>query len=248
MQNFKMTIAYDGRKYMGFSERKGNPDKAVQGKLELILTKMYNTYVEIISACNTEAGVHAKHQIVNFIAPDDSFDEKGVFEHFEKYLPDDIIILKVERVDERFHARYLVKSLTFEYRIWKHDAPRRPLFERHHVNVLNQKLNANAMKDAAIDLIGEHDFSIFATNTKTKNTFKKMTEASIQETDTEIIIRLTANGFLLNMERFIVGTLIQIGTGQLPVNAIQKALSSGNTDYVGHKAMSDALSLVNVEY
>lgn len=248
MKNFKMTIAYDGRKYMGFSERKGNPDKAIQGKLELILTKMYNTYVEVISACNTEAGVHAKNQIVNFIAPDDTFDEKGVFEHFEKYLPDDIIILAVEEVDERFHSRYLVKTICFEYRIWKHDAPRRPLFERHLVNVLNQKLNVDKMKEAAIDLIGEHDFTVFSTNTKTKNTFKKIMEAKLLETDTEIIIRITANGFLLNMERFIVGTLIQIGTGQLPVNAIQTALSTGNSDYVGHKAMSDALALVEVTY
>lgn len=248
MKNFKMTIAYDGRKYMGFSERKGNPDKAIQGKLEMILTKMYNTYVQVISACNTEAGVHAKNQIVNFNAPEDTFDSKGVFEHFEKYLPDDIILLAVEEVDEKFHSRYLVKTLSYEYRIWKHDAPRRPLFDRHLVNVLNQKLDVEKMKDAAIDLIGEHDFMVFSTNSKAKNTHKKMLEAGIKETETEIIITLTANGFLLNMERLIVGTLIQIGTGQLPTHAIATALSTGDHGFVGHKAMSDALTLVNVTY
>ncbi|MDH8678440.1 tRNA pseudouridine(38-40) synthase TruA [Fusibacter bizertensis] len=248
MKNFKMTIAYDGRKYMGFSERKGNPDKAVQGKLEMILTKMYNTYVEVVSACNTEAGVHAKRQIVNFIAPEDTYDCDGVFEYFEKYLPDDIIILSVEIVDERFHSRYLVKSLSFEYRIWKHNAPRRPLFERHQVNVLNQVLNVKKMKEAAISFVGEHNFIAFSTNTKVKNTFKKIYEVAIQESETEIIIIITANGFLLNMERLIVGTLIQIGTGQLPVNAVEMALQTCKTDYVGHKAMSDALSLVEVNY
>jgi len=248
MKNFKMTIAYDGRKYMGFSERKGNPDKAVQGKLEMILTKMYNTYVEVVSACNTEAGVHVKKQIVNFIAPEDTYDCDGVFEYFEKYLPDDIIILSVEIVDERFHSRYLVKSLSFEYRIWKHNAPRRPLFERHQVNVLNQVLNVKKMKEAAISFVGEHNFIAFSTNTKVKNTFKKIYEVAIQESETEIIIIITANGFLLNMERLIVGTLIQIGTGQLPVNAVEMALQTCKTDYVGHKAMSDALSLVEVNY
>ncbi len=248
MKNFKMTIAYDGRKYMGFSERKGNPDKAIQGKLEMILTKMYNTYVEVISACNTEAGVHAKRQIVNFIAPDDTFDCEGVFEYFEKYLPDDIIILSVEVVDDRFHSRYLVKSITFEYRIWKNNAPRRPLFDRHQVNVMNQNLNTAKMKDAAISFIGEHDFSAFSTNTKVKNTIKKIYEVSILESETEILITITANGFLLNMERLIVGTLIQIGTGQLPANAVEMALKTGKSDYVGHKAMSDALSLVEINY
>lgn len=248
MKNYKMTIAYDGRKYMGFSERKGNPDKAVQGKLEMILTKMYHTYVEIISACNTEAGVHAKKQIVNFLAPDDTFDAKGIFEHFEKYLPDDIIVLDVEQVDERFHSRYLVKTLSYEYRIWKNDAPRRPLFDRQYVNVLNQNLNVSKMKDAAIDLIGEHDFMVFSTNTKAKNTIKKIYDVDIKETELEIIITMTANGFLLNMERLIVGTLIQIGTGQLPAHAIGSALSTGKSEFVGHKAMSDALALVEITY
>ena len=233
---------------MGFRERKGNPDKAVQGKLEMILTKMYHTYVEIISACNTEAGVHAKKQIVNFLAPDDTFDAKGIFEHFEKYLPDDIIVLDVEQADERFHSRYLVKTLSFEYRIWKNDAPRRPLFDRQYVNVLNQNLNVSKMKDAAIDLIGEHDFMVFSTNTKAKNTIKKIYDVDIKETELEIIITMTANGFLLNMERLIVGTLIQIGTGQLPEHAIGNALSTGKSEFVGHKAMSDALALVEVTY
>lgn len=248
MPNIKMTIAYDGRKYMGFSERKGNPDKAIQGKLEMILSRMYNTHVEIMSACNTEAGVHAKQQIVNFIAPDDTYDETGIFEYFEKYLPDDIILLKVEAADERFHSRYLVKTLTFEYRIWKKDAPRRPLFDRHYVNVLNQTVDVRKMKDAAIDFIGEHDFVVFSTNSKAKNTVKKVYEVAIDETECEVIITMTASGFLLNMERLIVGTLIQVGTGQLPVNTIQKALSTGKETHVGHKAMCDALSLVAVNY
>lgn len=248
MMNYKMTIAYDGRKYMGFSERKGNPDKAIQGKLEMILSKMYNTYVEVFSACNTEAGVHAKKQIVNFIAPDDTFDAKGVQTYFEKYLPDDIIVLCVDAVDERFHSRYLVKTITYEYRIWRNDAPRRPLFERHQVNLLNQDLDVSKMKDAAINLIGEHDFMVFSTNSKAKNTVKKMLAVQVKETENEVIITMTANGFLLNMERLIVGTLIQVGTGQLPGDAVRKALSTQKKDYVGHKAMADALFLVDATY
>ena len=248
MINYRMTIAYDGRKYMGFSERKGNPDKAIQGKLEMILSKMYNTYVEVFSACNTEAGVHAKKQIVNFVAPDDTYDAKGVTAYFEKYLPDDIIVLSTEVADERFHSRYLVKTLTFEYRIWRHDAHRRPLFERHQVNLLNKTLDVSKMKDAAIDLIGEHDFMVFSTNSKAKNTDKKVYSVSVVETDNEILITMTANGFLLNMERLIVGTLIQIGTGQLPGDAVRKALSTQNKDYVGHKAMADALFLIDATY
>ena len=248
MINFKMTMAYDGRKYMGFSERKGNPDKAIQGKLEMILSKMYHTYVPIVSACNTEAGVHAKGQVVNFQAPDDQYDKKGVLEYIEKYLPDDIIILNIEEVDERFHSRYLGKSICYQYRIWKKDAPYRPLFERHYVNVMQQALDVSKMKLAAIDFIGEHDFSVFTTHAKAKNTVKKVYECLIHETDTEILVTIRANGFLLNMERLMIGSLIQVGTGQLPRDAVRLALLTGKNDFVGHKAMSDALCLIDVVY
>ena len=248
MKNYKMTIAYDGRRYMGFTQKKQPADKSVQGKLEQILEKLYGQEIEVISAVNTDAGVHARHQVINFEVPNESQDSKGLFEYFEKYLPDDIIVIAVEHEDDRFHSRYLAKSLTYEYTLWKVDAPHRPLFERQYVNVMVQQLDTSKMKKAAKDFIGEHDFAAFTPNKKAKNTVKNVYSVDIEENEFEIIIRIKANSFLVNMERIMAGTLIQSGLGQLAEGTIKKAFETKNTDFIGHKASAGALSLVDVEY
>ncbi|GKU23676.1 tRNA pseudouridine(38-40) synthase TruA [Clostridium folliculivorans] len=248
MQNYKMMIAYDGRKYIGYNKSKDNAEKSIEGKLELILSKLYEKDIEVIGAVNTDAGVHAKGQIVNFIAPDSRLSEKEIFEYFEKYLTDDIIVLSVETVDERFHSRYLMKSATYEYRLWKKDAPNRPLFERHYVNLMNQTINVAKSREAAKYILGEHDFLAFTTNKKAKKSIKNILSLDVKETTNEIIITMTANGFLLNMERLIVGTLIQVGLGQLPMSTIEKAFKSRDMNDVGHKASADALCLLSVQY
>lgn len=248
MQNYKMKIAYDGRKYVGFNMSKGNAEKSIQGKLEAILSKLYNEKVEVVGAVNTDAGVSAKGQIVNFKAPNGDLGNEEIFEYFEKYLTDDIIILSVDKVDERFHSRFNVKEITYVYRLWKKDAPNRPLFERHFVNLMGQILNVENITKASTDLVGEHDFLAFTTNKKTKKSVKEIYDLDIKETKSEIIITIVANGFLLNMERLIVGTLVQIGLGQLPINTIEKALKSKNMKDVGHKASAGALCLESVGY
>lgn len=248
MKNYKMTIAYDGRRYMGFTQKKQPADKSVQGKLEQILEKLYGQEIEVISAVNTDAGVHARHQVINFEVPNESQDSKGLFDYFEKYLPDDIIVIAVEHKDDRFHSRYLAKSLTYEYTLWKVDAPHRPLFERQYVNVMVQQLDTSKMKKAAKDFIGEHDFAAFTPNKKAKNTVKNIYSVDIEENEFEIIIRIKANSFLVNMERIMAGTLIQSGLGQLAEGTIKKAFETKNSDFVGHKASAGALTLVDVEY
>ncbi|MCT4634482.1 MAG: tRNA pseudouridine(38-40) synthase TruA [Firmicutes bacterium] len=248
MQNYKMKIAYDGRKYVGFNISKGNAEKSIQGKLEAILSKLYNEEVEVVGAVNTDAGVSAKGQIVNFRAPNGAKSTEEIFEYFETYLTDDIIILSVDKVDERFHSRYNVEEITYVYRLWKVDAPNRPLFERQFVNLMKQKLDIYKMKRAAKDLLGEHDLLGFTTNKKTRKSVKEIFEIEVNETSHEIVISMTADGYLLNMERVIVGTLVQIGLGQLQPNAIEKALQSKNMKDVGHKASAGALCLERVGY
>lgn len=248
MQNYKMEIAYDGRRYKGFRKSKGDEDKTIQGKLEAILEKLYSAEVEVISAVSTDSGVHAKKQVVNFKAPDAHVNENEIVEYFETYLPDDIIVLSIEAVDERFHSRYQVKGITYEYRLWKKNAPTRPLFERHYVNVMAKRLQVSAMKEAAAILVGEHDFIAFATKSKVSNPVKTVTELTVTETESEVVIRMTANGYLLNMERIFVGTLIQIGFGERKVDSIHRAFKTRSQENVGHKAMAHALCLVDVVY
>lgn len=248
MDNYKITLAYDGKRYKGFRRIKGEEDKTIQGKIERILGKLYEQDVEVISAVNTDAGVSATYQVINFQAPKDIFSMEKVRSYLDEFLPEDIITLSIEKVDERFHARYLVKKITYEYRLWKSNAPHKPLFERQQVKVMDKPLNALVMEEAAKSFVGQHDFRAFSTAAKVKSTTKEIYDLNVIETECEIIIRMTANGYLLHMERFIVGTLIQIGLYEKELHSIQKGLSSLNEKYVGHKSMAGALCLVGLDY
>lgn len=248
MQNYKMEVAYDGRKYTGYNKQRGSEGKSIQWKLEEILFKLYEVKIEVIGAVNTDDSVHARGQIVNFIVPDNRLSKSEIFNYFEKYLTDDIILLSIDEVDERFHSRYLLKSYTYEYRLWKKDAPFRPLFERQYVNYMNQILDLDKMKIVSEEFLGEHDFLAFTTNKKTRKSIKEIFSLEILETEFEILICIEANGFLLNMERLIVGTLIQIGLGQLPLSCISTAFETKNLNDVGHKASAGALCLSSIKY
>lgn len=248
MMNYKMIIAYDGRRYKGFKKTKAYDDLTIQGKFETLLFKRYKQSIEVISAVNTDAGVHAHEQLINFKVPETENKASEILAYCEQYLPDDIVILSIEKVDERFHSRYLTKSVTYQYRLWKKDAINRPLFERHYVNVMKEVLDVQLMQKAASLLVGEHDFIAFTTRNKVKNSVKNLMELNVEETDHEILITMTANSFLVNMERLIVGTLIQIGSGQRKIDCVQRAFESKDRENVGHKAMAEAMSLVKVNY
>lgn len=248
MKNFKVVVAYDGKRYKGFRKLTGKGDRTIQGKLENILTKLYEEPIEVISAINTDAAVHAKHQVVSFKTPNDDYDGDKIHNYMETFLPDDIIIISVEEVDERFHARYNVTSITYEYHLWKNNAKQRPLFERDYVKLMDKNLNVIVMEEAANRMIGEQDYRAFTSNSKVKNPVKNVKDVKITETDNEIIITIIANGFLLNMERIMVGTLIQVGLYERDVESVDKAFSSKETIHSGHKAMAGALCLVDVSY
>lgn len=248
MQNYKMIIAYDGRRYKGFRATKTSGDKSIQYKLEAILEKLYEGKVEVISAVSTDAGVHAKHQVVNFLAPDNRRDADGIWNYVETYLPDDVICISVEAADERFHSRYQAKFITYEYRIWKKNAPSRALFERQYVNAVKEELDVKLMKDAAKLFLGEHDFTAFSAKSKVKSPVKTIDFIDVEETEDEVIITISATGYLINMERIIVGTLIQVGSGQRHMDNINRAFKTRDSKDVGHKAMGHALCLVDVVY
>jgi len=248
MQNYKMTIAYDGRRYKGYRRTKNSGESSIQGKLEAILKKKYEEAIEVISAVNTDAGVHATKQVVNFKCPDDGDQSKELLTYFETYLPEDIITLAIEAVDERFHSRYNVKSIVYEYRLWKSDALVRPLFDRQRVNRVEGPLTLGLMKLGADLMIGEKDFVAFSTKAKAKSMVKDLQSLTIEATDNEVVIRMSANGYLLNMERYIVGTLIQIGLCQREISDIELAFEKKDSNYVGHKAMAPALTLVDLIY
>lgn len=249
MNNYKMEIAYDGRRYKGWKHQIGDSaDKSIQGKLQGILSKLYNRDIEVIGAVNTDAGVHALDQVANFKAPDIELTEKEIFKYIEEYLPEDIIVKSLKEVDERFNSRLNIKETTYQYRLWKKNSKDFLLFERHQTYKLKEVLNVKNMQVAADKLVGEHDFAAFTNKGKNRNTVKELFEVTVDETDNEILINITGNSFLVNMERFIVGTLMQIGSGQKNVKSIDEAFATLDIKCVGHKAMAHSLCLMEVLY
>ena len=156
MKNFKAIIQYDGTRYKGWQVQKST-DMTIQGKLQKVLEEMTGQPVEVIGSGRTDAGVHAYGQVANFHIPA-HFTEEDVFSYLNRYLPMDIAVIGIEEVDERFHARYHATEKTYMYRIHTSTVPN--VFERKYMYTYTEHLNIEAMRQAARELIGTHDFPV----------------------------------------------------------------------------------------
>jgi len=245
MRNVKLTIQYDGTRYKGW-QRLGNSQMTIQGKIEDVLSKMTGEKIEIFGSGRTDAGVHALNQSANF-KTNCQMTAREILDYCYRYLPEDIVVKKVEKVDDKFHARYNVKSKRYLYRIYnyKYHDP----FMRKYITHIPEKLNIADMKTAAGYLIGEHDFSSFtAAKSKKKSRVRKIYDINISKEDNIIEIMIHGNGFLHNMVRIIVGTLIEVGSGRMEGEEVLKVLNKKDRRLAGPTAPSKGLFLYNVEY
>lgn len=245
MANYKLTIQYVGTKYNGW-QRQGNTENTIQGKLEAILERLFTIPVEVIGSGRTDAGAHAFGQIANFHVPIEMEPEE-ILEYLNRYLPKDIAVSHVERVPERFHSRFNVKRKTYQYRIWNSCISN--VFEKNFVYELAEPLDIDRMKEAALYWIGEHDFKAFCSNKRLKkSTVRTIYEINIEELEPEIRITITGNGFLYNMVRIMVGTLIEIGMGEKLPSDVPAMLAGKDRRNAGFTAPSGGLMLMEVEY
>lgn len=250
MKNYKMVIAYDGTRYDGW-QKQGNTEKTIQGKLELILEKMVGQPVEVHGSGRTDAGVHSKGQVANFHI-DTKLSCEEIQNYLNMYLPKDIGVLSVTEVPERFHSRLHAVGKTYEYCIITSKVPH--VFERNYVYFYEKPLDVYAMRQASLSLIGEHDFLGFCSLKKMKKssirtiTSIEIEEIQMQGVQDEIRITVTGNGFLYNMVRIIVGTLIEIGAGNKKSEDIETILKTKNRQLAGMTAPASGLSLKEVYY
>ncbi len=245
MRNFKLFLAYDGTRYKGW-QRLGNSDQTIQGKLEAVLTKMVGTPVEVIGSGRTDAGVHARGQVANFHA-NTSMSCSEICSYLRQYLPEDIGVLRVEEVDSRFHSRYHASRKTYLYRIWNSENP--CVFERKYVWPVAEKFDLSAMKEAGTYFLGTHDFLAFCSNKH----FKKSSVRTIYALDIdcrgeELQFRITGDGFLYNMVRIMVGTLLDVGRGILQPQKIPEIFDGKSRVEAGMTAPARGLCLMEVEY
>jgi len=253
MKHFRITLQYDGSRYDGW-QKQGNTDNTIQGKIEELLTKLFEQKVEIQGSGRTDAGVHALGQVASFQVDTDIGPAK-VMEKMNIFLPKDIIVTDCRLTDARFHARLNAKSKTYIYRIVTGDV--RPVFGRQYVLWHAEQLDVTSMRKAAEYLIGEHDYKSFLGNRHYKKSTVRtiesitITEDVIRAGDTEfpeIKMAFKGNGFLPNMVRILTGTLLEIGEGKRKPEEMEGILSGCDRALAGPTAPAHGLALLKVEY
>ena len=244
MRNLRLEICYDGTRYRGWQRLPGKDD-TIQGKLETTLSRILGENIEISGSGRTDAGVHARGQVANFHC-ESTVGCAEILQQLRRYLPEDIGIYSCKEVSPRFHARLNAKEKTYQYRIWNSEKP--CVFERRFVTVVADLLDVEKMRQAAEHFLGEHDFSAFCTNAKMKkSTVRFIRSLTVERVGEEIRITVTGNGFLQNMVRIMVGTLLEVGRGERDADSIP-ALFGGKRAEAGFLAPAQGLCLQEVEY
>lgn len=244
MPNYKLTLSYDGSRYKGW-QRQGNTDNTMQAKMEALLSRLLGQEVELAASGRTDAGVHARMQVCSFRAETD-MPVNIMLTKLREFAPEDIGIHSVELADPRFHARLNCTRKSYVYQIWNSAEPN--VFNRKYMYNYPEQLDMDAMRNAARHLIGEHDFSAFCTKRTKKSAVRRLESISIEKEGDIINIMLTGNGFLYNMVRIVVGTLLEVGTGRRTADSVGEALQSLDRQQAGFTAPPQGLFLWQVEY
>ncbi|MFD4704645.1 tRNA pseudouridine(38-40) synthase TruA [Gottfriedia sp. NPDC058432] len=245
MNNYKLVIQYDGGRYKGW-QRLGNGENTIQGKIENVISEMVGREIEIIGSSRTDAGVHAFEQVANFKIKE-NMPEIEIKSYLNRYLPKDISIKEVSIESDRFHSRYNTSAKTYIYKIWNEEYTN-PFMRKYSMHV-EEKLDLKKMKAAAEYFLGEHDFTAFSNaKSKKKSMVREIYSIDFEEKDGFIQIRIRGNGFLYNMVRKIVGTLIEVGAGRLHAENISKIIELKDRAQVSNLADPGGLYLEEIEF
>jgi tRNA pseudouridine38-40 synthase len=210
------TLQYLGTRYGGWQFQANAP--SVQQIVEEALAQMFQQAIRLHSAGRTDAGVHAEGQCAHADLPFE-IPPRGLVLGLNQLLPHDIRVTSAEPVADAFHARFDAKGKTYAYRIWNAEAADVFAAETHaHVT---QTLDAALMHDAAQTLLGTHDFARFTVaDPEVSSTIRTIESISVVRDGPRITLTVTADGFLRSMVRRIAGSLIEIGRGKLPKDAL----------------------------
>ena len=243
--NYRFDIQYDGTRYGGWQRQK-TTENTIQGKIEEVLSRMTGNPVQIQGAGRTDAGVHALGQVANGHL-DTPMSCEEICEYMNHYLPEDIEILQVCQVSDRFHSRLNAKEKLYRYRIGT--GSHKNVFERKYLCPLHETYNVKAMEQAAGYLTGTHDFKSFCSNKKMKKpTVRTLYEIRLTQLPNELQIDYRGEGFLYNMVRILTGTLIEVGRGDRKPEKIPGILEGRDRGLAGFTAPARGLTLVEVRY
>lgn len=253
-KNIKIVVSYDGTRYLGWQRLSGKQkSRSIQGYLEEVLEQVVGCKIRLSGSGRTDAGVHALGQVANFFLPSALFHCDTTLQcnqwkqECNRQLPEDIKIQTMEEVPTDFHSRYSAVRKTYEYRI---DMGERPcVFQRKYALWFPEKLNVDKMRQAADCIVGTHDFAAFSTGGKEKkDTVRTIYALDISKHGKQILISVCGDGFLYNMVRIMVGTVLDIGLGRKSIDSIPQALATQNRHLAGRTAPASGLYLCDVYY
>ncbi len=255
MRTFKLILAYDGTDFAGWQRQPGRT--TLQGTLEAVLAQITGAQVTVEASGRTDAGVHALGQVVSFESG--TLLEASVLQRaLNAELPDEILVLGLCEVASGFHARFDASGKRYRYCI--HDGPHRSLFGRRYQWHCRERLDVSAMHEAAQSLLGTHDFRSFETSWPNRETsVRTITDIRVARgagqgvapldlpADT-LSLEVAADGFLYNMVRAIVGTLVEVGRGARPQEWVAEVLAAQDRRAAGKTAPPQGLFLLHVDY
>ena len=242
--NIKLTISYDGTEFCGYQIQ---PNKrTVEQEIKTAIKKLTGEDTTIVASGRTDSGVHAKGQVVNFLT--NSTIEPNKFHlALNSLLPSDVRVLSSKKVSENFNSRYCAKKKTYKYFCYFGEVEN-PIKSRYSV-LLKYFIDLEKVKEACKIIEGTHDFKCFcSTGSSVKTTVRTIYKLSVQKRSNDLIFSVTGNGFLYNMVRIIVGTLISVGEGKITLQELESALKTGERSLVGKTMPPNGLSLEKVIY
>lgn len=244
-RNIKLTVAYDGTAYHGFQRQ--NKCVAVQNVLEEVLPAVFGDSIEIAAAGRTDAGVHARGQVVNFFS-DGMIPIENIPKAANRLLPKDIVVTAAQEADRDFSALHSAKSKIYVYQLYHSKVPD-PFLHRYSWQY-EYKLCLADMRKALTLVTGEHDFSAFraAGGAPGMNPVRTIYEAECKQEGAMLTFRFWGNGFLYHMVRNIVGTVVKVGNGRLSPDNFAEIMQAKDRNKAGKTAPARGLTLWHVIY
>jgi len=244
MRTLKLTLAYDGTRFVGWQRQaKG---ESIQGLLEEALARFEGSHVTVDGAGRTDAGVHALGQVAS-VAVNFDHDVITLQRALNAQLPPDVRVLSIAEVDAGFHARFSARSKTYQYRI--RNTPVSDPFDRAFAWYLPETLDLAAMERGAAALVGTHDFVAFqSAGSETNGTMRTISRSVWCDTQGILAYEITGEGFLRHMVRAIVGTLVEVGRGWREPESVATLLDHRPRAEAGATAPAHGLFLLGVDY
>tara|TARA_R110002049_G_scaffold104807_4_gene251399 strand:+ start:620 stop:1369 length:750 start_codon:yes stop_codon:yes gene_type:complete len=243
MVRYFIQLSFEGTCYHGWQVQ--NNANSVQEELQKALSVILRGTIDLIGAGRTDTGVHAKQMFAHFEASTKLSDLEKLTFKLNSILPPDIAIQQIFEVPEDFHARFTATSRSYEYHLHQSKNP----FKQNHSYYFNRELDVDAMNNAAQLLLAYTDFSAFSkSNTQTFTNDCAIYNAVWEITDDGLVFHISANRFLRNMVRAIVGTLLEIGIGKFNPTDIHSIIRSKNRSEAGTSVPACGLYLTRVEY